>query len=675
MKYRTRISEDICSLEELFTEHLGLSIPIVPQTSTYSNRHTFNKLFFSQNIDPSMNLDEILQLSVFKDTELDRLKSEALSTKNPIYFIINPDESFPTGSKLSVLFSNMIKKNYTGNSQQPAIRELLNSIDYRKLCKRIDILIKNKCDTAPEFSTKIEAYIHNILSGDSMLAEHCSTLKCSSPDEYIAVFLLYALFDEQNFQLYVRENKVVDELRHTSNGITANIDNSHLQKLTSELRSTDIYQRCISYVLVIAYAVQMLLAIISYVYSDPRSDTSMENIMFNVILLCVTIILTALRFIPFAMQKKYAQLSLILEHSIFERTNELYSVSLNRFQNCSHTLEHIRRSRRNIILIFCSLSVCYVAISFVLNSFPILVALVAATFAVVLFLDNFMHDIVSYKKYDGYYNNSKTDGHQPTARHGLARICRWDYDYREHDFRHNDINRLSNYSEDCIRHIYNQVADTCQFSWQLLTAFIMILSSVGVLAQVMQLAFPDVKYFHIPNQSMMYSIIMILILVNGILNILILLRSENHYQKLAQFSYYAGSTNMSSEEFVRLFRHNIYSGNISDIDIARGIYNYNFCMYEKGIPADKLQPVDDRYHLSYIMLQKMHLITAIFICILITYFSIAVWNMNCLRNLILAPVLISAYLIFTFLIYPFRMRSLVRKDIEEIHNAEKGQQP
>ena len=52
MKYRTRISEDICSLEELFTEHLGLSIPIVPQTSTYSNRHTFNKLFFSQNIDP-----------------------------------------------------------------------------------------------------------------------------------------------------------------------------------------------------------------------------------------------------------------------------------------------------------------------------------------------------------------------------------------------------------------------------------------------------------------------------------------------------------------------------------------------------------------------------------------------------------------------------------------------
>jgi len=49
MNYRTRPAEHICSLEDLFINYLGLDIPIVPQTSSYSNKHTFSQLFFTQN--------------------------------------------------------------------------------------------------------------------------------------------------------------------------------------------------------------------------------------------------------------------------------------------------------------------------------------------------------------------------------------------------------------------------------------------------------------------------------------------------------------------------------------------------------------------------------------------------------------------------------------------------
>lgn len=76
MKYRTRPAENIWSLEELFTDYFGLSIPIVPQTSSFSNKHTFNRLFFSQNTNQYTDIDTILSFSVFKDSDLDKLKAD-----------------------------------------------------------------------------------------------------------------------------------------------------------------------------------------------------------------------------------------------------------------------------------------------------------------------------------------------------------------------------------------------------------------------------------------------------------------------------------------------------------------------------------------------------------------------------------------------------------------------
>lgn len=127
MKYRTRPSSDICSLEEFFTGYLGLQVPIVPQTASFSNKHTVSRLFLSQTFDQYADIDEIFANSVFKDSELDRLKCEVNSVLKPIHYIVYPNENFPTGSKLSVLFSNIANKNYTGKEQAPDVRSLLHS--------------------------------------------------------------------------------------------------------------------------------------------------------------------------------------------------------------------------------------------------------------------------------------------------------------------------------------------------------------------------------------------------------------------------------------------------------------------------------------------------------------------------------------------------------------------
>ena len=146
MNYRTRPAEHICSLEDLFINYLGLDIPIVPQTSSYSNKHTFSQLFFTQNTNQCDDIDKILSFSVFKDSSLEKLKAAALSPRQPMYYLIHPNESYPTGLKLGVFFSNLANKNYSGNEQPPAIREILKSIDYDKLCSHLAVLIENKCN-------------------------------------------------------------------------------------------------------------------------------------------------------------------------------------------------------------------------------------------------------------------------------------------------------------------------------------------------------------------------------------------------------------------------------------------------------------------------------------------------------------------------------------------------
>lgn len=287
-----------------------------------------------------------------------------------------------------------------------------------------------------------------------------------------------------------------------------------------------------------------------------------------------------------------------------------------------------------------------------------------------MLIDSMLYDHITYKKYDSYFSD-QTSGHTPSSGYGVARMCSWDYDPKLDSFRHTGYNRLTNYSEDCIRHIYDQVSDCSRYSWATLTAFIITLSSLGVIAEILQLVKPDFGYFRMPTASMLYSVSMILILLNGILNILILLRARTHYQKIADFSFYAGNPDSDNRAVSQLFRHHMYAGNISDLAIARGIYNYNFCMFENGICTSDIQPPDDRYHPMYIVKQKIHLITDVALCILVAYFSMAVWHTNSLSNIIVLPILVIVYVVYTFLLYPALKYRKIKHNIRKLLNEQK----
>ena len=107
-----------------------------------------------------------------------------------------------------------------------------------------------------------------------------------------------------------------------------------------------------------------------------------------------------------------------------------------------------------------------------------------------MLIDSMLYDHIAYRKYDSYFSD-QASGHTPSSGYGVARMCSWDYDPKLDSFRHTGYNKLTNYSEDCIRHIYDQVSDCSRYSWATLTAFIITLSSLGVIAEILQLVKPD----------------------------------------------------------------------------------------------------------------------------------------------------------------------------------------
>lgn len=670
MNYRTRPAENVYSLEELFIKYLGLDIPIVPQTSSYSNKHTFSQLFFTRNPNQSGDIDVILSYSVFKESSIDELKKVASSPKLPLYYLIHPNESYPTGQKLGSFFSNLATKNYNGSMQPAPVRELLSSIDYDKLCDHLDTMIEKRCDIDDSFITKLQTYLSNVISTDSHLPHYCTMFKCTSPSEYLTTILLYSLFDDVNFPAYASEVALTRKDFTSKQVKETDLNNPHFQKLMNDASRVNKLQAFATYTLIVLYSVQMLATIFSSVWISNYDETSFKGTLFSIVMLCTSIILTALRFIPFSLHKKYSNLSLVLEHSVLDEKNNTYSITYNHFQNCSESFNAIQRNRRLIITLFCIAGVLFVVISFVFNSFPLLVALVSASFGGVMLIDSMLYDHIAYRKYDSYFSD-QASGHAPASGYGVARMCSWDYDPKLDSFRHTRYNRLTNYSEDCIRHIYDQVSDCSRYSWATLTAFIITLSSLGVIAEILQLVKPDFGYFRMPTASMLYSVSMILILLNGILNILILLRARTHYQKMADFSFYAGNPDSDNLAVSQLFRHHLYAGNISDLAIARGIYNYNFCKFEDGVCTSDIQPPDDRYHPMYIVNQKIHLITDVALCIFVAYFSVAVWHTNKLSNIIALPFLVGIYVIWAFLLYPLLKYRKIKKNIRKLLNEQK----
>ncbi len=180
------------------------------------------------------------------------------------------------------------------------------------------------------------------------------TVLCSNAHHHQNIFhhLLYSLFDDVNFPAYASEMASKKRF-YRQTGQRNDLNNPHFQKLMNDASRVNKLQAFATYTLIVLYSVQMLATIFSSVWISNYDETSFKGTLFSIVMLCASIILTALRFIPFSLHKKYSDLSLVLEHSVLDEKNNTYSITYNHFQNCSESFNAIQRNRRLIITLFC----------------------------------------------------------------------------------------------------------------------------------------------------------------------------------------------------------------------------------------------------------------------------------------------------------------------------------
>jgi hypothetical protein len=673
MNYRKALTDNSISLEDVFINYLGMNITIVPQTGSPSNKHTFNALFFKNDIDTSSPDYEkqMLQDSVFNDEFIEET-TKSLSDNEPLYYIIHLNKSFPTGSKHSVLLSNMANKNYSGKEQPPAIRKILYGIDYSKLCNHISEIIDKAIQNNEKVDVQLKEYITSVLQTDKYIYHALTNdIVCNTDAEYLTWFLLYALFDENNFSTYIEAYKQKHiNVNAAPHSFEVPAYDENVLKL---YKRNNICKKLSTDVLIALYCLQiMFLAVPFSNHLSQTNTSSMPFLMYTIIMLTVSIVLIALRYIPFHYSQTTISLRMELQNM---HPNEYSLTSSDRkvtFSDTSKSYTTIWNIRRIMIASLPIIIIIFLIISIWIKSFPIFICSVTLCVAIYIYADHLLNSIYVYHHYDSlFYDESKEYNKTniiDSYKRGKALLLTWNYNDEKGSFTCDNYYNTKAHSDECIRYIMNQVVDSEQSRWNIISAVMLAVNVVNIVIGIVQFIIPCDTYFDLPSDTY-YSIFCILfIFFSGVVNIYILLNADKHYSTIGYFRYYSSMSSSNKVYLQQTYYKNYINGTINDIHIVRGIYNYCQNMFEQGIPVEQIMPEADRTTMQHIHISSVN---RNIICSLLLDLTILclVWHFDNLYLLFAIPVNILLFSLITFVISPkIRKRNLIlfrKKYIEQ----------
>jgi hypothetical protein len=666
MNYRTSPGENIASLEETFIRCFQLNIPTVPQTGSPSNKHTFHALFVSHNSNhgKKINIDNddqtLLANSVFTDEFISETVKKGLSDADTLYYIIHPDRNFPTGSKHSALLSNMSNKNFSGKEQPPVIRKLLKNIDYNKMAAHIENLIEENKAASPDMERNLRIYIDTLLSTELSLADYCTALNCHTVADYLTCILLYALFDDINFKEYVNGHRDLIKTTNTAKQASSVRDEDSVP-LIEEFRKSSFISKVTTYLLIALYVIQIICLTIPLAHSDMLNQGDKSFILFCIIMLSISWMLITLRILPFYFAQNTSRLQLALEYSLIHN----YTEPLKKFKNNSPSYSSIHKNRKLLLYILDISVVFFLGLSIAFNSLPLLAAGYAATIAVLLMIDHIFHDIHALREYDKNTMPASSTA-APAVYRGMAKLYAWDYNEKTCDFKHRNIYESAMYSPTCMKYIFNEVVDRYNSLMKNSFAILTTTNIVAIIAGIFQYIFPMHKYFRLPNTTSFLIFSIGWIFINGIANIIILLKTDSIFNTITRFTYYSNDYNAHEKGIRNEFTRAYVGGIITDIDICRGVYNYCYARFDQGIPVDRINPTDDRMLYIHKNISTRVHFRLIGILLLLAYFCVFIWHFHSMAGLIILPALILIYVGLTCFIFPYVDRKLVISEIEKL---------
>ena len=677
MNIRNSITTKDISFEHTLTELFSWTLARQQSKRALSGKFILHYIYFFNNkndIQCYIDTKERFSHSIFSDAYIEELLSKPLTDTELLYYILHLDNKVPTtlGPKLS----NWVCKNEDSTTgQPPEIRDMIFNIDLRKLARHFELYTTISEQSNEQLREQLQQYIQTVFVFEPRIAGVCNEY-CTTLFEQLAWITVYALADkdcfnqfENEYRIVLQEQKVQGEFANSVTHATRQMHQDSPQLTEKQLnlkrnianayKKYSFYNQIATCILIILTILQIICITAPISTITKQSIILTNNTLFYIVMLSFSVLLLSLRFIPIYLSSKANQLHTILNHyDIDPNLHEFAKIKNVKTQGITYkifkdtTTEHTTREKTRVILNICTtLSIIILFIlSVVMQSFPIVVAGISLIMVFYIYIDLIYIDWKFTNHYNELDKRGSSDTKHPISL-GFAKIFAWEYNKHHHHFMHTNIQQTE-HSPQCTRYIFISVADRIKNNLIVSTCIILVCNITALIAGIVEYMLPYNTYFKF-NEPRYYSVFAFsLVLIIGIANIILLIRTNDAFKQMYNFQYLAGADYMNDDVLVHKYCNYYDKRMISELDIARGIYKYNCKEFEKGHLITDITPESDRMILLHQHLGSAVRTTISVWLLCLAFLSIVVWHCQITAGLWAIPIFAILNVLLVLLILP-----------------------
>lgn len=611
---------------------------------------------YEKNTNGSYRVNTVIKYLIYPELYADKAYSE-----NEIcHYLTNSDFSYQNIPNIRNSFSELMN-NKKNRNRFPVIY-FCEQINIQSLYSYYNNLISSLNE---QKRNSLSNFLKKIFDSEPTFFAHLRLI-CSKDYELLSWIIVYSMFNKEladkKYENFSKNKKIdISDLSIS--------ESSERHKLSSFLYHKKAKLTTFTVLTFILSVLQIFFALIPYIM---QNTNVMSNARNNSIF-CIALLLFSL--VELLIRRKQSKLELSFSdlqtyHSFMDEMpdaslSEMITSDINSFKiqsfnnqsNCNTSRDRLRNSLKTIIYIVLALSIL---LSFALNSFPILIALVFLFIIIVMFVDKHFHDALTRLVYD---KNTSKEGAPINQWKGLAKIYRWEYKITKFEKKHEYYKNIMHvHSASCYKHIFLIAHERLRYNLYIYTIVLVYFNLLFILVVSLNLFLGDpvIKYMRFKDITTLNLLVTLFILAVGIYTITTLITSRANYSNLSFLAYASthakSNPSWSEKTFLSLYARGI----IKDTDWMRGIFTYNVSLFEKGNTIENIHPETDRmlfYHRQFIFRNNAIITISLLYCILLTVF---VWHFEMYK--LVLPITIGCIFIYVYL-YKYGLNKINKKRI------------
>jgi hypothetical protein len=572
-------------------------------------------------------------------------------TTDICYFLAHPEDSYQNYPNIRNSFSELM--NAKEKSNRFPIIDFCNQIDILQMYQYYEVLIHQLSMQNTEKAQQLTNFIKRISENDPIFYARLKLI-CNKPPQFLTWIIIFSMFNSElaneKFEAFLKTDwSYVPELSMSESDIR--------HKLSTIIQKKRSHLSWMTFLLIILNSCLVIFSLSPYILPLELKQLEFLTLYgkYYIFLLFFSILILALWKYHTRLAKQCSDLQSLHDYmDLFPSTSIALSsilenpdIQITPFINESKS--HMQRNKTRNILTPVTIGLCLLASipSFIVNSFPFLLAAISALLLSELYVDLIIHN---YRTRTFYDSLSEPAGEKCYPYRGLAKIYRWEYEKTGFDLKDEFYdNPVQIHSSTCYKHIFYIAYDRIKYRLFYRHSFFLYFNCIILILEALNLMVGDItSYLRLPDISYFNLFITIYLVALGIYNITTLITDISSYNSLSLLAYGSSHAEENPQEAERLFLSLRAKGIIHEADWVRGISTYNMALYESGQTAETIFPESDRMQYQHRTYQFQDLT---FYTVTILYgilFMILVWH--CGFYWLLLPLTALAFISYRILI-------------------------